>query len=357
MKEQYKQLCGMLDDMKDQISGYEELVNLSVTTTYNLSEDVKGKIIDLPQEKIQELTEEEIMNILGCETTEELLELKKHIHQEDKTNVEYGTYVIGAIKEQLDVLVSMRNEYIKMEKEKNEISKEYINYLNSPEYKKEREEKLKKLREDYEKETDPVAKYNMKKALDSIESISDLSFLFKGFNTRPEFEKKSIMDMMFDDKRANYMLERYFKKCKALKIRPLIFRELLNIEEKFLPEEYHVYNNLFLFFCLRYIAYSNTNISSECAYSTALISNLTKLKYEQFAIQEEKEYFIKTIMDVLDFFKDEYEKFDKENITHPKHPSRIQHDQEVKERHEQEQKEQSEAETTTTDEEEVVDAE
>lgn len=316
----------MLEDMKEQRNMLESIVDMLVEHTYGLELKVKANIENIEMEKFDEYTLSDFTKILSIDDYSSLCDIvRKSKENECLDDVDCLKYVAKEIKKELDNLDEVNNEIIEFEEERNAIAKDYIDYLNSPEYKESRKARMKEMHDTYEKEEDPIKKERLLKTINAIKSMDSLSFLFKRFHNNEAQEKKSVMDSFFDTTRGNYVLGRFNTVCKGLKISPDIYIDFINLEETYLPEKYHVYNNLFLFFSMRYIAYTNLYNNDSRAFATALMMKINKLFYNSFADENDKTQFMQVVTDVLDYFEDEREVFIEKNMTHPNHPVRISH--------------------------------
>ena len=238
-------------------------------------------------------------------------------------------------KADMDELENSKKQVEDLQKQVDEVTDDYQNFMCSEEYDEAQRKKIEKLREQVEKQKNKADstfserqenRINEKK-IKELEAILDNSYILTRLNTVGEKEVQNIVNAYFDKKRSSYIIERFKTKITSIGFKPEIYRFFFNIEEKYLDEEYHVFNNLFLFIAMRYIGYSDTGSSTNKAYCRHLISSISKLIYEKFS-DTQKERFLNTVKEVLNHFKPYYEKFDKDNIVHPKHPRRIQKDKE-----------------------------
>lgn len=239
------------------------------------------------------------------------------------------------LKTDIDELEKSKKEVEKLQEKVDDVTNEYQNFMCSEEYDNAQRNKIEKLRV----QLDEQKKKNNKtfserqenriieKKIKELESILDNSYILTRFEKMGEKEVQNIVSTYFDSKRSTYIIDKFKTKIVTIGFKPEIYRFFFNIEENYLDEEYHVYNNLFLFIAMRFIGYSNLSSSAEKAYCRDLISSLSKLIYEKYS-DVQKEKFLSVIKRILDNFKPYYDKFDKENIVHPKHPRRIQKNKE-----------------------------
>ncbi len=345
MKNDYKMMCEMIETGKEQLATLDQAIDMLLSFKFEITDCkiMREKISKLRVDEIDEFTLEELLALFVDDKNKtDILKLERDKETKDMDDLEYARHSVKFIKSELDSFEDAKNDYILLVKDKDRAAAEYVEYLNSPEYQAERKAKIDKLREECETTEDKNKKYLLKKRLNAIDSLDTMSFLNDGFNKNQERERQSVIDAFFGTGKADYIFKRYEQRCTKLKIDANRFKCILNIEEGFLPESYHIYNNLFLFFSIRYIAYTDTSDKDRIAYAISLVANLTKLKYNQFTNEDDKQFFIKCIMNVLDNFSDLAEKFEAENSTHPKHPIRMEHDEKLRIAYEQYQKEEAE---------------
>ena len=205
-----------------------------------------------------------------------------------------------------------------------------VEYMNSEEYYKKRleenEEDRKELQQ-LESVTGKNRNYKRIRELQQKVAVTDGRFDFSFMKLNPKITIKNTVETFFDGKKSGYVMQRYYDKCAQLKLNADVFRYFMNIEEKNLEEKYHPFNNLFLFHCIRYMAYLDTTYD-DLQFRT-IVGTLTKLVYDKFPNEETKETTLNMIRTYLDQYIDggytEY--FLEKNESHPKHPERIKKDE------------------------------
>lgn len=254
----------------------------------------------------------------------------------------YPTEKFNLIRE---VLVKLKEDFVSLEESENNVKElkdetekvlnEYSNYMCSPEYEQKQIENIKRLnerivslREDKEKmNTFEINK--IQKKIDTLEKIINGSFITERLDKLGTKEVESIVKTYFNNNKSAYIIERFKNKIEKVGFNSSTYRFFFNIEEKYLPEEYHVYNNLYLFIVMRFIAYININDDADRSYVRSIVSSISKLIYEKYN-DTNKEKFINSIKKCLDYFEDYKERFEKDNILHPNHPRRIERDEKKK---------------------------
>lgn len=248
----------------------------------------------------------------------------------------YGSMIrsiLVQMKKDVSSLEKSKEDIDKLEKESNDVMEEYMNYMCSTEYEERRKEKIEELKEKLKSCEDENAS-SIKKMLRDVEKAYDLSFLTERLEKEPKKEAMNIVNTFFDSKRSIYIMDRCKEKLSKIGFNKEVYRFFFNIEENYLPEKYHVYNNLFLFHVMRYISYININSKSDRSFVRSIISSISKLIYEKYN-DEQRAAFIEKIENILSYFEDYHDKFERDNFLHPNHPRRLEKDRE----HEQEERE------------------
>jgi hypothetical protein len=145
------------------------------------------------------------------------------------------------------------------------------------------------------------------------------NFTFMEMNDSIENEAK----VFFDKRKTAYTMEKFASKCKQVKVNPELYKYYFNLEEKFLEEKYHVFNNAFLFHCIRYI--SNADAVKDEDEIKLVFNILTKLVYNKFPSEETREQALAGMRGYLDqlIALGLSEKFETSNTSQPKHPDRL----------------------------------
>ena len=231
---------------------------------------------------------------------------------------------------EMDDLMKSKQELEDLEQEANDNIKEYMDYLNSPEYEEKvitrKKEFADRLEAEKKKEKPDISLIrHLEKEIQLINDRYNLGFLIR---SAERISMKSILENFFNDKKSNYSLQRYSEKCKQISINPNVFRYYFNLEEKFLEKKYHPFNNLFLFTCVQFIGHVDTAENAEQI--RIIIRDLHKLFYNKFSSDAAREEFLNTVRGFLDkFIEAGYtDKFVKENITWEEHPNRKKKDAE-----------------------------
>lgn len=158
--------------------------------------------------------------------------------------------------------------------------------------------------------------------LEFLESTITLDFIVDRIQ-HVDREKESIIRQFFSEREGGYAKNRCISRSAKFGFDANWYKYFFNLEENFLPEEYHVYNNLFLFNVMRFVGYQDPYNIKERGMVQAIINSLTGLIYHKFEDKGMEDMIIGLIEQYDSYFFDYREKFEKDNTTHPNHPVRI----------------------------------
>ena len=154
---------------------------------------------------------------------------------------------------------------------------------------------------------------NIAKENDNKESITKFETMQLAFED--SFKLNRIIDLykkigvgntkIESEKKAGYIYNRYKDKMRQLKLKnDLVY--LSNLEEKFLPEEYHDRNNLFVFIIMKYISklsiVNGLDKNNDIVFASQVTTNLFLL-FKNKLKDDDKELLLTNIKRVLDLFK------------------------------------------------------
>ena len=161
------------------------------------------------------------------------------------------------------------------------------------------------------------------------DTITKLLNIAKENNNKESITKFETMQLAFDDsfklnrifdlykrigvgntkieseKKAGYIYNRYKDKMRQLGLKnDLVY--LSNLENKFLPEEYHDRNNLFVFIIMKYISklsiVNGLDKNNDIVFASQITTNLFLL-FKNKLKDDDKELLLTNIKRVLDLFK------------------------------------------------------
>lgn len=154
---------------------------------------------------------------------------------------------------------------------------------------------------------------NIAKENDNKESITKFETMQLAFDD--SFKLNRIFDLykrigvgntkIESEKKAGYIYNRYKDKMRQLELKnDLVY--LSNLENKFLPEEYHDRNNLFVFIIMKYISklsiVKGLDKNNDIVFASQITTNLFLL-FKNKLKDEDKELLLTNIKRVLDLFK------------------------------------------------------
>lgn len=250
----------------------------------------------------------------------------------DKLSDEEIYDMIEQINSSSMLLRNMEQQYKEIMNESGEIMNEYLQYMNSNKMNNTYAERINAMKAAAEMEVDSYKKGKIAKMVKALESCTTYSYLFDRFNySGIEKEAKNLKETFFDKRRSKYVIDKYMSKMEKFGFKPQVFRYFFNIEENFLPEKYHVFNNFFLFFFMRFISYADPYSKEDQMVVKSFTGSLTNLIYHRFDSNESESEFIAAICKLLDLFEEYSVFFEINNSTHPKHPVRLSREREQEE--------------------------
>lgn len=353
VKTQLRDIGATIETMNEQLSVLEDGLNDTIHYIYGIDLKIKDIVSSMSNEDIDSMTEEvliEHLTSLDPEKTEDspngdisLVEdmefsttnldalkdaWESDNHWKSRSFIEYGRFVFKEIKDGLTQLNDFKSQSVEMTEKAREIQEKYFNYISSPEYKAKRRAAVQKMREEAENETDPDKKRSIVKMLDAIDSANTLNFLFDRINKVGTKEIESIKNSFFDSARSSMIMKKYETRLPRYGYEKNIHRKFFNLEEMFLPEEYHVFNNMFLFHVMRFISYTDSYNKIDTLYVSAILLNLYNLVYHRFESPEAEAEFISVIKRFDNYFEPYRDYINEHNATHPGHPARIKYHEE-----------------------------
>lgn len=238
---------------------------------------------------------------------------------------------IEDMREDLEQAKRMSNAVFQSKQEYEDIEKTYGEMLddqwrerNSKKNRDKMLSDLEKMKADAEKVADEKEKAAILHKIEVMEATISLEFVLSRIATLTEAEHDRVMKQFFNENEGAYTMERCSSRIKKFGYEKDWYKFFFNLEEKYLPEEYGVFNNLFLFGSMRFISYADPYNKEDQAYVRALLNSLTGLIYNKFE-DEVNEKIVKVIEAYDDYYKADAEYFNENNTTHPNHPVRVQY--------------------------------
>ena len=317
----FKSIMEMIKSMDEQLKYLKDMSYNLVMSNYRLKTFVLDDIIKYDKNHINEMTVDEIREFLSNYAMSE--DVVKEINELSEEEIRDE---IKEIKNSSLVLLSAKVESDKLKEDSNEILNEYMTYVTSDKAKEAKMRNLENLKKGLEVETDKNKKAKMEEMIKVMESSMNFDFLYDRFKAYGKDEIENIKKGFFNSKRGGYIMEKFYNKMKMFGFKQDLYTYFLNIEETFLEEEYHPFNNLFLFIYARMIAYSDPYSKKDTMFVHAINSGLASLIYHKFESTEQELHFKAIIKSIDDYFMDDKELFEKDNTTYEKHPERIQYE-------------------------------
>lgn len=329
----YQLIRDMLKEMKDYQKMMEDETRNILHRSYHLSSEAMVPLAFISNSKINSMSLTEINDFFD-----------KYVYK-SYTSIEYddveeARLALHEVKKLQYNLMEIENEYKKIQAESNDIFNEYAEFLSSEKVMNARKARIDKMKELVKNEPDKDKRREIERKIKYIEMTQSLDFIFTRLDNFGDKEKKNVITAFFDDKRGSYIINRYKDKITKFGFDVNLYKYFFNLEENFLSEEYHVFNNLFLFYYMRFVAYSNPYDEKNKLYVQAFTSAIANLVYHKFPKDKKNEdnpietpvdesnvnaaeqRFIKILEKFASFFEDQREYFFENNTMRPGHPVR-----------------------------------
>lgn len=285
----------------------------SVTEQYGLKHEILETILQYKKEDINEKDIEDLRTFVTQYNMTAEAEFTDEEVRKTLTDVKVMSDVIWSAKVNLD----------NIKKDAADILKEYAAYGASNKEKVSIEATLENLRNAEALEDNFLNKKDLQKKIYILEQCLSLEFVTERLHDLGKKELESINEGFFKFNRGTYVIDRFKKKIEKIGFNESLYYNYFNLEETFLPEKYHPFNNLFLFIYMRMVAYADVYDVKDVKWMKCLTGNFSRLFYHKFEKPEEESHFIEIIMKTLDFFADYKDLYENNNTTNPKHPARI----------------------------------
>lgn len=340
----FRDLRDTLDMAKDQLATKEELVGTYLSSTLGVDiKDIEKLHEDYTAIDIQAIEDDETINQLyerirkGPETDDGLNNLET---DREESRISLKKQLITTALKELEDMNTDREKLADLEEEYNNAVSGYADYISSEQYDRDIEARIEEMRNTVVTIQETIAttsladeKYVFKKKLaaynrDILISTQryTLEYLYERVDDPDsgEAEKSRIVESFFNKRRSAYVMKRYRAKCGQFGMPAESMYMMMNLEEKFLEPEFHVYNNFYLFFVISKIAYVDANAIKEVKQP---MQNINNLIYNRFPTEAGKEAFLDSVRGFLQRFAEYRVEFSEKNITHPQHPVRIEKDE------------------------------
>lgn len=310
----YPKVSELLKEMHDQYSLMKQLYEDEVKETMGLKPEVLEALIRFTFEEITTtLSADEIKNFFNN------YKLADNDKEPDEQNMRAFLY---AAKKLSVTLYEMTQEMNKIYKETQDGLQE-IEEEKMQAKKQEMQEQLQKLKEEAESDENADHREKIMNLISSMESAISMEFIFSRYATYGDKELKNVMEGFFDAKKGAYTIEKCINKMKLFGFDANLYKYFFNLEETFLDEKYHVFNNIFLYMYMRTVSYADPYNKEQKMYVQSLTQTLINLIYHKFPKTESEKNFVSQMERYVNLFMPYIDKFEADNTTAPKHPERI----------------------------------
>ena len=340
IKDDFNELRSTAHMMNEQLQILDNLVSTEITSVYGLDDKVRPALEKIHFSKIPEMTDEEVETFLkengeGDSNIEALKKAQETAKEEwvDKPFYDFCRHALSSIKESLINIKKLERDRDNLSTNMKEIEDNYFNYVNTKEYKENKLKKIEEMEKEAENETDPVKKGQILRNLEYMRNAKTLKFLTEYTDEKGQRAVDNIADVYFNHQRSSLVMKKFAVRIPKLGYNKDIYKFFFNLEENFLPKEYHAFNNLFLFHVMRTISFMDVDSKRDNLYASAILVKLYNLVYHKFGNQESEDEFVEFIRKFDDLFMEKWkDKFEADNVTNPKHPERIKKDEEAAKR-------------------------
>ena len=324
-----------LEDLKDSKEAIE-LANNSVKyiknlldnilKQYNLNDLLLDHLAILTVEEIDKMTPAEIGDFLESHNNDKYaLEAAYLKNTTGETKYEFSKNALKGIREMYLNYMDVNKERMNLLKEAKSIHDNYNNYINSDKYKENRNLMISAMEKKLESMDDCLEKRKLQERIEVLKTAKSCAFILDRFTSGdPKKEADSVIKQFFDDRLSSSTLTRFREKSTKFNISGKVFRSLYNLEERFLSEEYHPFNNLFLYYIARFVVHCDPSDPKDKNKVEELFINLIRLSEERLS-DEDKNNFIKLMKGFYMYIvtPETTEKFKEKNTTYKNHPKRL----------------------------------
>ena len=324
-----------LEDLKDSKEAIE-LANNSVKyiknlldnilKQYNLNDLLLDHLAILTVEDIDKMTPAEIGDFLESHNNDKYaLEAAYLKNTAGETKYEFSKNALNGIREMYLNYMDVNKERMNLLKEAKSIHDNYNSYINSDTYKENRNLMISAMEKKLESMDDCLEKRKLQERIEVLKTAKSCAFILDRFTSGdPKKEADSVIKQFFDDRLSSSTLARFREKSTKFNISGKVFRSLYNLEERFLSEEYHPFNNLFLYYIARFVVHCDPSDPKDKNKVEELFINLIRLSEERLS-DEDKNNFIKLMKGFYMYIvtPETTEKFKEKNTTYKNHPKRL----------------------------------
>lgn len=293
---------------------------------YGVSERQIQLMSEIEESVVESLTYQNLMSdyLSALELDMAFLQnARKKTYMTDMSTLDFTKYMIRDVKKEMETVLDSKIRMDSIDEDIHKVKSNYIDFVHSDQFYARKKKHLEELKEASEKETDETIRKDLQKKLQFIENLDSGRFLVERLETLGEKEVDRLKNLFFSNSLGEFTMKKFSSACKKFKLDPSIHNHFLNLEEMFLPEPYHPFNNMFLFVAISFISFADDRRKDEVAYVSKLVNNLVFLIQHKFPSDNEKDRFLQLIQEIDDYFLPFAEEYKEKNITWKSHPRRM----------------------------------
>lgn len=322
-----KSIQSTMDEVNDIMKTMHNLMD-GILSQYNVTDKILKYMVGLTPETIDTMTSVDIEDFLERAENDRTAINQAYMDYPDKseTLVEFERNALKGIQELYANIKGAELEKMKLISEASKVQKNYLAYIDSDEYKDNKNMTIQKLKDSVSSIDSLYLKNKYLKQLEALETSDSCKFILERFiNGDPVKEVSSVENQFFNARLSNTCMERFSAKIAKTGLSGGIYRGLFNLEELFLPEKYHPYNNFFLFYVMRFVAHADMDDKIDVLRVEAIINKLNLLKNDKFQTEQDKEEFINLIKGMYMYVitEERTTRFKEKNTTYKNHPKRL----------------------------------
>lgn len=334
MTSEVTQIADATDITMKLLASYRETV-LRTTNDFkkklemaDLSMGFGEHVREMTDEEIQNLSIPEIKSILIATDCDPTALMTGYYNSKNNTTpyLEYCKDIFRNLKREMQEIVDAENKCDELESQQEILISEMKEFLDRPENKSLSTEKIAQFKNSLSEISDETERNILMDKISHLEEANNFQFLLTRLNTYGKKEADSIWRAFFKDQQGGYVLTKYRDSLRKLGINAMIHTSLFNLEEILLPENYHPFNNFFLFHVMRYIAYIDRASDVDKLYVSSILTTMRSCATGT-ALDEEKTRLRKVMTSFYTFFDIYDEKvisyFKEHNASCSSHPERI----------------------------------
>lgn len=314
--EEYGEVTKLVQEMLSSYNAMKDAYYKETEEEYKLKKEVLESLIRFTPSELEQLPSEQVnvyYDKYAMEAEDDVTEETKRERLKQTKELSSALY---DLKAELNSILSETNSTIhEIETEKSQKRDEALR------------KKLDELKEKMDSEefddTMEESKERMQIMIDSIESALSMEFIFERIKKYGDKELEKVMEGFFDAKVGAYVISKFKSKMHMFGYSDNLYMHFFNLEENFLPEDLHVFNNIFLYMYMRFVAYADPYNKAEKMRVNSLTNTISNLIYHKFPQTDAEKRFLAQLEKYDRFYEKYRDKFEAENTTAPKNPVRI----------------------------------